>query len=218
MQREPFLAAAVQLTSTSDENRNWEEAKAFVREAAGRGARFIATPENTNFLGPHDEKVHMAEPLDGETCARFSRLAGECDAFLLLGSFNERSDEADRCHNTSVLFSPAGERLAVYRKMHLFDIDLSKEVSFQESTTIKPGDEPVSQHIGRFPRWLILSHDDETYDRLRKRYGGARTPRDRVTPAPGGFRSDLPAGFAQGASGAGHHLHRDCPRLRRLGG
>lgn len=136
-----FLVATVQLTSTSDEERNWEEARAFVRQAAARDARLVVTPENTNFLGPHEEKVRRAEPLDGKTCERFSELARECELFLLLGSFNERSDEAGRCYNTSVLFGPGGERLAVYRKIHLFDIDLSQDVRFFESATIKPGEE-----------------------------------------------------------------------------
>jgi len=143
MQEASFVAAAVQLTSTSEVNRNWEAASALVREAADSGALLVATPENTNFLGPHEEKVRRAEPLEGPTCTRFSGLARECEIFLLLGSFNERSEEVDRCYNTSVLFGPDGKRLAVYRKMHLFDIDLSDEVRFQESATIKPGDEIV---------------------------------------------------------------------------
>ncbi len=143
MMETPFLAAAVQLNSTSDEDRNWEAAQTLIREAATRGARFIVTPENTNFLGPHEEKVRRAEPLDGKTCSRFAKLAAECQALLLLGSFNERSVEPDRCYNTSVLFSPKGRQIAVYRKIHLFDIDLSEDVSFQESATIKPGEDVV---------------------------------------------------------------------------
>lgn len=143
MSKSPFLAAAVQLTSTSDGEQNWREAEALVRQAAGRGARLIATPENTNFLGPHEDKVRRAEPLDGETCGRFGRLARECDAFLLLGSFNERSSDPERCYNTSVLFGPEGEQIAVYRKIHLFDIDLSEDVRFRESATVKPGTEVV---------------------------------------------------------------------------
>ncbi len=62
-----FLAAAVQLTSTSDEEANWESARALIERAAAHGARFVATPENTNYLGPHEEKVRRAEPLDGRT-------------------------------------------------------------------------------------------------------------------------------------------------------
>jgi predicted amidohydrolase len=114
-----------------------------VREAAVRGARFVSTPENTPFLGPHAEKVKRAEALDGPTCRRFAGLARELGIHLLLGSFAELSDEPDRCYNTSVLFGPDGQRLAAYRKIHLFDVDVSPEVRFQESATVKPGAETV---------------------------------------------------------------------------
>lgn len=138
-----LLSAVVQLNSTSDAEANWQQAEELVRRAAGYGAQLVATPENTNFLGPHDEKVDRAESLDGMTCSRFSSLARELEIFLLLGSFNERSDDPERCHNTSVLFSSSGERLAVYRKIHLFDVDVSPEVRFQESATVKAGEQSV---------------------------------------------------------------------------
>lgn len=137
-----FLAAAVQLTSTSDEAANWESARALVERAAALGARFVATPENTNYLGPHEEKVRRAEPLDGPAVGRFAELARRLGIHLLLGSFNERSDEPGRCYNTSVLFGPGGAVLATYRKIHLFDVDIP-EVRFAESATCKPGEEPV---------------------------------------------------------------------------
>jgi len=138
-----LLSAVVQLNSTSDAESNWQRSEELVRRAAGYRARLVATPENTNFLGPHDEKVERAESLDGETCTRFSLLARELEIFLLLGSFNERSQDPARCYNTSVLFSPGGERLAVYRKIHLFDVDVSPEVRFQESATVEAGESTV---------------------------------------------------------------------------
>lgn len=138
-----FLAAVIQLNCTSDVESNWRQAEELVRRAASCGCRLVATPENTNFLGPHDLKVERAESLDGPTCARFSSLAKELQIGLLMGSFNERSPETGRCYNTSVLFSPAGDRLAVYRKIHLFDVDVSPEVRFQESVTVKPGETTV---------------------------------------------------------------------------
>ena len=55
------LAAVVQLTSTSDVEANWESASALVRKAAARGAALVATPENTNYLGPHEEKVRLVQ-------------------------------------------------------------------------------------------------------------------------------------------------------------
>ena len=164
-----FLAAAVQLTSTSDETANWESAAGLIRRAASYGARFVATPENTNYLGPHDEKVHRAEPLTGATCRRFGELARELRLYLLLGSFNEASDEAARCYNTSVLFGPDGSILATYRKIHLFDVDIPGGVSFAESATCKPGEGTtvVATELARFG--LTICYDlrfGELYRRL----------------------------------------------------
>ena len=138
-----FLAAVCQMTSTSDTEANLAQAERLAREAAARGAAFVATPENTNYLGPHAEKVRRAEPLDGPTCGRFAALAAELRLHLLLGSFNEKAPEKGRCFNTSVLFGPRGERLGAYRKLHLFDVDVPGGVSFRESDTVAPGSETV---------------------------------------------------------------------------
>ena len=120
-----FLAAVVQMTSTSDQEANLGQAEELIRRAAGYGAQWVATPENTPFLGTHKEKARRAEELEGPTASHFSALARELEIHLLLGSMAERSDDPKRCYNTSVLFGPDGGRLAVYRKIHLFDIDLS---------------------------------------------------------------------------------------------
>src|SRR6476659_1676308 len=138
-----YLAAAVQLTSTSDEAANWESARTLVERAASAGARLVVTPENTNYLGPHEEKVRRAEPLEGPTCRRFGELARGLGIYLLLGSFNERSDEPARCYNTSVLFGPDGAVLATYRKIHLFDVDIPGLEHLKESRSVVAGDTPV---------------------------------------------------------------------------
>lgn len=138
-----FLTAAVQMTSTSDVERNFAQLDAGVRRAARAGAALITTPEACNYLGPHSEKVRLAEPLDGPTVNHCAELARELGVHLLIGSFNERSDEPTRCYNTAVLLGPSGDILGLYRKMHLFDVDHSSAVRFFESKTCKPGDAPV---------------------------------------------------------------------------
>ncbi len=138
-----FLAAVVQLNSTSDTEANWREASRLIERAAGYGARLVATPENTNYFGPLAEKVRTAEAVDGPTCRRFAALAARLGVHLLLGSFNERSDEPTQCHNTSVLFGPDGAVMASYRKIHLFDVELSETVRSRESEAVKPGDRAV---------------------------------------------------------------------------
>jgi deaminated glutathione amidase len=134
-----FLAAAVQLSSSSNEAGCLADAEALIARAARSGAQLIVTPENTNFLGPHTEKVRRAEPLDGPTASRFSSWASKHQIHLLIGSFNEKSHDPERCYNTSLLFGPDGSLLKHYRKIHLFDVDVSADVRFLESETIIPG-------------------------------------------------------------------------------
>jgi predicted amidohydrolase len=170
-----FLAAVCQLTSTSDAAANLGSAEELIRAAAARGAALVATPENTNYLGPHAEKVRRAEPLDGPTCTRFSKLARELRIHLLLGSFNETSREPGHCFNTSVLFGPDGARLAAYRKIHLFDVDVPGGVSFRESDSVAPGADVVVADIPLARVGLTICYDlrfGELYRELVER--GAR--------------------------------------------
>jgi predicted amidohydrolase len=171
------------MTSTSDAEANWRSVRQLVEKAAGLGARFIATPENTNYLGPHERKVQLAESLDGPTCLRFTELARRLGVHLLLGSFNEESGDPDRCYNTSVLFGPDGEQLAVYRKIHLFDIDLSADVRFKESDTVAPGDELVVASTGLAVFGLSICYDL----RFSELYGQLAAAGAQVLTVPSAF-------------------------------
>ena len=139
-----FVAACVQLRCTDDQPANLDRAEALVRRAASYGASLIATPENTPYLGPQFHKVELAEDLDGATATRLGALAGELGVHLLVGSLGERAQgETRRCHNTSVLYGPDGARVAAYRKMHLFDVDIPGALTIAESDSIVPGTEVV---------------------------------------------------------------------------
>ena len=146
------IIAAVQINGSSDIERNLSTTERLVREAAECGATFIATPEATTYLGPHDKKIKLAEPLDGPTHRRLGRLAQELSITLLVGSVAERCDDS-KAYNTSLMFGPDGEILASYRKMHLFDVDLSASggVCFKESDTTARGNDlvVVDTSVGR---------------------------------------------------------------------
>jgi len=139
----PFLAAAIQMTSTGERERNLAEAFELVDRAVARGAQFVALPENVDFIGPQGVKVAAAEPLDGPTFELFAAKARQHAIHLLAGSIAEVSNAPGKARNTSVLFGPHGTRLAVYRKMHLFDVDLADGSRFRESDVVEPGDELV---------------------------------------------------------------------------
>jgi predicted amidohydrolase len=133
--------AAVQLNSTPDLDHNLARARALILQAAGQGAQLIALPEHFAYLGPEDKNPPSAQHLDGPLVSEFKDVARKLGVFLLLGSFPELSTPGARPFNTSVLLSPQGEILATYRKMHLFDVDLSKGPSYKESQVIQGGTE-----------------------------------------------------------------------------
>ncbi len=139
-----YLAAVVQMTSTSDKAANLEKAQRMVRLAAARGARLVGLPETFNWRGKRMEEAAAAESLDGDTLTAMARLARELEIHLLAGSITEHVPGENRRYNTSVLFAPDGARLAVYRKIHLFDIDLPGRVTVKESEAKLPGSEVVT--------------------------------------------------------------------------
>ncbi len=164
-----YLAAVVQMTSASDKAANLQKAERMIRLAAARGARLVALPETFNWRGKRSEEAEAAESLTGESLKTMAGLARQLEIFLLAGSITEHVPGATRRYNTSVLFGPDGSQLAVYRKIHLFDIDLPGRVTVRESEAKMPGSEVVSigTELGRIG--LSVCYDlrfPELYRRL----------------------------------------------------
>jgi predicted amidohydrolase len=136
--------AAVQMASGADKVKNLDTAERLVRLAADRGADLVGLPENVAWMGPEQERAGAAEPLEGPTLARFASLARSLGIHLLAGSILETGAPGGRLHNTSVLLGPTGERLAVYRKIHLFDVEVGDGQTYRESAAVAPGTEVVS--------------------------------------------------------------------------
>ena len=132
-------AAAVQLNSTDDYDRNLEVAERLVRGAAGDGAELVVLPEKWTVLGSGEAIRAAAESLDGPALSAAAGWARELGIFLVAGSVPEVVSDREKLANTSVMFGPAGERLAVYRKIHMFDVDVG-DVSYRESETEQAGD------------------------------------------------------------------------------
>lgn len=137
--------ALAQMTSTSDFDANLAEAFALIDQAAAGGARMVAFPEVFLYLGGHRGKLENAADVDGPLVGRFREAARKHEMMILLGSIHEkipgREDEGEKAkvHNTSVLIDGAGEILATYRKLKLFDVDLPN-LKIRESDSIEPGD------------------------------------------------------------------------------
>ena len=137
-------AAAVQLNSGGDKARNLEAAERLVRAAAADGAELVALPEKWNLLAPGEALAAGAEPLDGPSLSAARGWARELGIHLLAGSVAERGEE--KAFNTSVLIGPDGEDLAVYRKIHLFDV-VAGGVEYRESEHEEAGEEIVTAEL-----------------------------------------------------------------------
>jgi predicted amidohydrolase len=143
---DPTLAA-IQLTSTDDVARNLERCAELVRAAVSAGADLVGLPENFAYLGSDkDHKLSIAEalPAGGPILAAMQALARETSAWLLLGGFPERDpDGGGHIRNTSVLLDGGGRVAALYRKIHLFDVDVPGGKRFRESETVAAGGDVV---------------------------------------------------------------------------
>lgn len=156
----PLRVGLVQLNTRHDVEENLTKIDGYVADAARDGARLVCLPEYANYLGPDDRYAEVAERLeDGPTTERFASLAREHHVYLLGGSIREQTDEPERFYNTSVLFSPEGEKLAVYRKIHLFDVKIGDAVDHLESKRIKPGTEIVASEIDGWCAGLSVCYD-----------------------------------------------------------
>jgi len=132
--------AAVQMRSTAGRPGNIATADGLVRRAAAGGARLIVLPEKWPFIhGPRT--AEGAEPLDGPSVTAARDWARELGVAIVAGSVIEIRDDGLPC-NTSVLIDPTGAVVAVYRKLHMFDVDVGG-VSYRESAATAPGAEVV---------------------------------------------------------------------------
>lgn len=150
-------AAAVQLNSTNDKARNLSAAERLVRAAAADGSELVALPEKWNLLAGGKELRAGAETLEGPSLGAARAWARELGIHLLAGSVPEQGP-ADKAFNTSVLIGPDGVDLAVYRKIHMFDVDVDG-VAYRESEHEEPGEEIVSAPLGDTMIGLSVCYD-----------------------------------------------------------
>ena len=145
-------AAVVQLLSTADVAQNLLRVEALCRHARTRGAELVVLPENFALLSSNenDKFAHavVVETTDarrfvghGAIVSHMQQLAQQLGVYLVLGGLPEKSCSPGRVFNTSLCLRPDGEIAAVYRKIHLFDVEFAQaQTALRESATVEPGD------------------------------------------------------------------------------
>lgn len=152
-----FKAGCIQMTAGPELQGNIAQASQLIRQAAGQGADFVLTPENTSFMIPGRRNILAnALPEEGHPALEaFSALARELGIWLLLGSLTidprtreeASKDPPERVANRSFLMTPEGMIAARYDKIHMFDVDIPDGQTYRESRTFRPGEDAVTAEL-----------------------------------------------------------------------
>lgn len=136
----------VQINAGNDKPANLSKVEQFVDEVVTKEQpQWVALPEMFDFAGnAADKRVHAEILGEGAAYKSAQALARKHSITLHAGSFHEWRPDLERISNTSVVFNPRGEQIALYRKLHLFDITTPSGVSYHESAQIAAGDEVVT--------------------------------------------------------------------------
>lgn len=135
-----FKIGLVQMDTGVDPEEAKIQAESFIKEAKEKGAELVILPEHSDVI-VKKESEH-AHPVPGPVSGWYSELARKYQVYLHCGSITESDPEncSKNPYNTSILFSPTGEMLKTYRKMHLFDVTLPNGKGVKESDGVSAGD------------------------------------------------------------------------------
>ena len=144
-------AGLVQLNVCDDPAVNLPATLDHIRAAVAGGAGFVLTPECTNLLSSNRAHQRATLRLEAEdpTLAALRDQAALSGVWLLIGSLGLLTEDADgRFANRSFLIGPAGQIVARYDKIHMFDVNVSEAEVYRESAAYRPGSHAVLADAG----------------------------------------------------------------------
>ncbi len=142
-ERKSVVAAVVQLCSTEDIAKNLHRCSTWITRAAEAGADVILLPENALFLALTSSTPHPKMTVNSEPVVAIAELARLHRCHILLGSISEESPTPGKTYNTSLWMDSNGRVTATYRKIHLFDIELTGRESHRESERTLAGEKLI---------------------------------------------------------------------------
>ena len=155
-----FAVGLVQMSCTSDLDRNRRVALGRIREAAGLGAEVICLQElfaSQYFCQTEDAAVFdLAEPIPGPSVDACAEIAAELGVALIVPVFERRA--AGLYHNSAAVIDADGSLLGVYRKTHIPD-----DPQYYEKFYFTPGDLGYPVFETRFARVGVLICWDQWY-------------------------------------------------------
>ena len=144
-----YLAAAVQMTSVPDLQKNLAQAEELIELAVRRGAELIGLPENFPFMGEENQKLAQAQTIATETEKFLKTMAQRFQVTILGGGFPIPVDSTGKVYNTALLIDPNAQELLRYYKVHLFDVNVPDGNTYRESSTVMAGEDLPSVYFSQ---------------------------------------------------------------------
>jgi predicted amidohydrolase len=195
--------AAIQMNSGSDVPANLELADGLLADAAADGCRLVAMPENFALMPEHgcDKARYAEEPGNGPIQTFLSEAAARHRLWIVAGSMPLISPAIadERVYGACPVYDDRGVQRAIYRKIHLFDVDLvDKGESYRESNSMYSGDEVVAVDTPAGRLGLTICYDlrfPELFRRvLAEQAEGNAVVSAEIDPGmPTKLRSEFPA-------------------------
>jgi deaminated glutathione amidase len=138
-------AAALQMVSGVTVEDNLDSARALLEQAARGGAELAVLPEYFCLMGRRDaDKLAARETFGAGPIQEFlAASARELGLWIAGGTLPLAADDEARVRNAHLVYSPAGECVARYDKIHLFKFDNGRE-QYDESRMIESGAAPAT--------------------------------------------------------------------------
>jgi len=149
--------ALIQLTVVDDKLDNAKRAISKIDEAATHGANVVVLPEFFNAPVGEVGAKSNCENIPGPCSEMLAEAARRNKIHLIAGSMPELED--GKIFNTCPVFNPAGQLIAKFRKIHLFDIDIPGKMTCRESDVMTPGSQPVILDLDPFKIGIGICHD-----------------------------------------------------------
>lgn len=136
--------AALQMVSGLSLQANLDTALSLLQQAAASGAELAVLPEYFCLMGLADtDKLAFRENFGQGPIQDFlGQTARALGLWIVGGTLPLVADDEQHVLNTSLAFSPQGECVARYDKIHLFQFDNGRE-RYVESAVIQAGHQPV---------------------------------------------------------------------------
>lgn len=150
--------ALAQLTSVDDISKNLKSIEGLVKEASEKNARLIIFPENSLYLRVKEGESIPEITFKTLQIERIKEISYENKIHIHL-TLPFKEEGLEKLVNASLLFSPSGQIEIVYRKIHLFDIELEGQKPIKESDVFSPGKDSTTFTLDGFKFGSSICYD-----------------------------------------------------------